>query len=778
VVRALPRCAIVVALLTPVCGAATYYVNAASGNDAWNGLCREWNGGTCGPKATIQAALNLTVDGDSVVVADGTYTGPGNRDLSLLGNAVTVRSENGPDHCLIDCGNAGSGFKLSTAETAASIIDGFTITNGNAVFGGGVRCDFAHPTIQNCTITGNWASAQGGGIFCWGSHPTLRACRISGNTATGSGGGVYGYISSAALIDCTVTANTAAGSGGGLCFLYNNPTVVNCTVTGNKATQYGGGVYSAFSGAALTNCLIAGNSASNGGGVQLHNSYATVTNCAISGNRAASGGGGIGSAAAGNSGIHNCILWVNAAPQGPEITVGSGVTLRVAYSDVLGGEAGVYVASNGTLLWGSGNIDADPLFLAPGHWDDAGTPGNPADDFWVDGDYHLHGGSPGMDAADNGAVPPDWFDLNGNGDTSEPLPVDRDGGARFVDDPDTPDTGSGAPPIVDMGLYEFADCNHNGIPDIVDIAQGTSLDENHNGIPDDCEPKLKQIPTAACSSQTLTLKVGMSGVQQLIVGGQFFLKYDTNKLDFVSVDPGDASGTDPDNPFEREICEVVDRNGGEIDYAVGIPDGAAGTSNSVALAVVTFTVKTDDCQGAGLVQFRAHYPVTRLSGELGAPVVPELTDLPTTTLDATPPDLTVPPDVTVPWNAPTDPAHTGQATATDNCDPAPLITYEDEQQGNQILRTWTATDACDNSVQGVQTITLRLGPLGDLNCDGQLNAFDIDPFVLALTDPNGYAAAYPDCDRVLADCNCDGSVDAFDIDPFVQCLTVGCPECP
>ena len=61
-------------------------------------------------------------------------------------------------------------------------------------------------------------------------------------------------------------------------------------------------------------------------------------------------------------------------------------------------------------------------------------------------------------------------------------------------------------------------------------------------------------------------------------------------------------------------------------------------------------------------------------------------------------------------------------------------------------------------------------PLGDLNCDGMLDAFDIDPFVLALTDPAGYAAAFPNCDIMLADCNQDGVVDAFDIDPFVELL--------
>jgi hypothetical protein len=64
---------------------------------------------------------------------------------------------------------------------------------------------------------------------------------------------------------------------------------------------------------------------------------------------------------------------------------------------------------------------------------------------------------------------------------------------------------------------------------------------------------------------------------------------------------------------------------------------------------------------------------------------------------------------------------------------------------------------------------LELAP-GDLNCDSTVNAFDIDPFVLALTDPAGYAAAWPDCDYRLADCNADGYVNAFDIDPFVALL--------
>ncbi|MCG3127755.1 MAG: hypothetical protein CHACPFDD_02627 [Phycisphaerae bacterium] len=65
---------------------------------------------------------------------------------------------------------------------------------------------------------------------------------------------------------------------------------------------------------------------------------------------------------------------------------------------------------------------------------------------------------------------------------------------------------------------------------------------------------------------------------------------------------------------------------------------------------------------------------------------------------------------------------------------------------------------------------------GDMNCDGSVNGFDVDGFVLALSDAAGYATAYPDCDITLADCNADGSVNGFDVDPFVGLLGGGAPR--
>ena len=69
------------------------------------------------------------------------------------------------------------------------------------------------------------------------------------------------------------------------------------------------------------------------------------------------------------------------------------------------------------------------------------------------------------------------------------------------------------------------------------------------------------------------------------------------------------------------------------------------------------------------------------------------------------------------------------------------------------------------------TVAVALPRLGDLNCDGLVNNGDIDPFVLALTDPSGYAATFPNCDIDLADINGDGVVNNGDIDGFVTLLS-------
>ncbi len=98
----------------------------------------------------------------------------------------------------------------------------------------------------------------------------------------------------------------------------------------------------------------------------------------------------------------------------------------------------------------------------------------------------------------------------------------------------------------------------------------------------------------------------------------------------------------------------------------------------------------------------------------------------------------------------------------------------------QVRVRFSATDAPNNSVDegGVDALQIidifcNLGTVGDMNCDGAINFFDIEAFVLAVTDGPAYEAAYPDCYLLSADCNGDGAVDFFDIDAFVELVTGG-----
>ncbi len=89
---------------------------------------------------------------------------------------------------------------------------------------------------------------------------------------------------------------------------------------------------------------------------------------------------------------------------------------------------------------------------------------------------------------------------------------------------------------------------------------------------------------------------------------------------------------------------------------------------------------------------------------------------------------------------------------------------------------WTNGEVTElQNVPANQTITVTAATtlLGDLNCDGAVSVGDINAFVLALTDPNGYTDAFPDCDILNADCSKDGAVTVGDINCFVSLVTGG-----
>jgi len=200
---------------------------------------------------TIQAAIDDSNDGDTVLVADGIYTGAGNRDIDFHGKAITVRSENGPENCIIDCNgsetNKHRGFHFHSGEDCDSALIGFTITNGYPpgecrpvppfpcfYLGGAIRCKEASPTISHCIITGNWAK-KGGGIYFEGGAPKVSNCTIAGNHAVDWGGGIAVNSSDAEISNCIIWGNSAPSGPQ----IYNSgsgsPTVAYSDVQGGWA---------------------------------------------------------------------------------------------------------------------------------------------------------------------------------------------------------------------------------------------------------------------------------------------------------------------------------------------------------------------------------------------------------------------------------------------------------------------------------------------------------------------------------------------------------------
>lgn len=170
------------------------------------------------PFDAIQEAINYAVDGETVIVLSGTYTGGGNRDLDFKGKAITLRSQNGPSECIVNCEGIGRGYIFQSGEGQDSVLAGFTITGGEAERGGGICClNGSTPTITNCILRGNVAygspgrspRAYGGGIYCQFSNPTITNCTLNGNSALGQGGSIYCEDGSPMLTNCIFWGDSA-----------------------------------------------------------------------------------------------------------------------------------------------------------------------------------------------------------------------------------------------------------------------------------------------------------------------------------------------------------------------------------------------------------------------------------------------------------------------------------------------------------------------------------------------------------------------------------------
>jgi len=160
---------------------------------------------------TIQAAINACVNGDTVLVADGTYTGAGNKNLDFGGRAIVVMSESDASECIIDCQSSGRGAYFHSGETSSAVLKGFTIRNGNSSYGGGINITGASPTIERCIIRGNTSSnSYGGGIYVSSGSPDILHCTLTINSSK-YGGGIYATNSAMTVNSCIIVNNSASG---------------------------------------------------------------------------------------------------------------------------------------------------------------------------------------------------------------------------------------------------------------------------------------------------------------------------------------------------------------------------------------------------------------------------------------------------------------------------------------------------------------------------------------------------------------------------------------
>jgi hypothetical protein len=365
---------------------------------------------------TIQAAVDVAVDGDEIIIADGVYLGPGNRDIAIETKAITIRSAGGAGRCAIDCEQSGRAFMLTGLLFSDTVIEGLTIRNGTppaggtGMSGGAVLCDGNDveitPVIRDCVFVDNQATLGGAVHVLDRASPRIERCTfINNSSAHGAAFALTGF-GFPQILSCGFYGNNSP-DGTGYSQGDNDPLYANCVFSGqigpSLAPQFG-------SELTLLNCTVvngAGPSAVGvfkGIGTDLY-----ATNCIIRGHA----GGSIVSAA------------------GPIRDVSDNEI--VTYCNIEGGFSG------------EGNIDADALFVnAAGPDRTIGT---------TDDNLRLGHGSPCIDAGNNNAVPSDFT-------------TDFDGDSRIVDG-----NGDGKA-VVDMGALEHepADLNGDGVVNGLDLA--------------------------------------------------------------------------------------------------------------------------------------------------------------------------------------------------------------------------------------------------------------------------------------------------------------------
>ncbi len=358
---------------------------------------------------------------------------------------------------------------------------------------------------------------------------------------------------------------------------------------------------------------------------------------------------------------------------------------------------------------------------------------------------------------------------------------------RYAPPPPPPDCNdNGVPDADDILAGTSQDCNGNAIPDECDIANATSDDCNGNSVPDDCEiavPLLTDFDDGLAGDFVLNGTAVVSGGSLVLTPADFSVIGTANRPP-LALDPmtsfrvtfdfriGGGSGADglcfsafdaalytvnqlyseegpgtlthePAGPGSITVQFDTYDNDGEGENAIELQYNGA----TLATYTPTFDMEDDLVHRAEII-FRDNRVTVRVTDALGA--------VETAHAGVLVPGYT--PFVALFGFA----GRTGGATNVHTID-------------NVAFYVPGPADANQN---GVLDVCECPGARGDANCDGAVDFFDIDPFLLALFIPNQYAATYCDGLACAVDVDCSGGVDFFDIDGFIACLFGGCAACP
>jgi len=331
---------------------------------------------------SIQCAIEMAANGDIIIVEPCVYI----ENISFKGKNVRLQSRDPGLATVRDStvivAPSGYAVRFESEETSGAIITGFTIT------GGGIYCQGTSPVIKDNVVTdcnttgivGEWSATRAptptilGNVITHNRPSGISGCGglIQGNTISfnGNGGGLVSCDGT--ITQNLISYNRSASSGGGL-FQCNGPVRQN-VIIGNNSGNHGG---------AASNCrgqftynIITGNRSTRGGGLYVCDGR--ISSNTIVGNRAEEG-----AAIAYCSGlILNNIIAFNEAVDAGGIFGPADNAYNSFWANV-GGDYGQGASA------GVGDGTRDPRFVDPGGWDPNGTPADPADDFWVNGDYHL-----------------------------------------------------------------------------------------------------------------------------------------------------------------------------------------------------------------------------------------------------------------------------------------------------------------------------------------------------------------------------------------------------